>query len=263
LHFRLPYPIEEVHLPKVTRQNIIQIGVRSSGADRKPLAVPDESLMLTGDENIVDINFVVFWRIKDAQMNLFNILNPDITVKDVAQSAMREVVGQSNIQPLLTGARQETEQAVHKLMQGVLDIYGPACTSTRCGCRKLIPDPGNRCLPRRAGGTCRPGASAERGTRLRQPRTPEARGEAERILQAARGYKEQTVAEATGQTSRFLKVLEEYKKAPEVTRRRMYLETMERVLGGTDKIIIDGKAGQGVVPFLSLDSLPRRKEGGN
>ncbi len=92
---------------------------------------------------------------------------------------------------------------------------------------------------------------------------PEARGEAERILQGARGYKEQTVAEATGQTSRFLKVLEEYKKAPEVTRRRMYLETMERVLGGTDKIIIDGKAGQGVVPFLPLDQLQKRKEGAN
>ena len=92
---------------------------------------------------------------------------------------------------------------------------------------------------------------------------PEARGEAERILQGARGYKEQTVAEATGQTSRFLKVLDEYKKAPDVTRRRMYLETMERIMSGTDKIIIDGKTGQGVVPFLPLDQLQKRKEGAN
>jgi len=264
LHFRLPYPIEEVHLPKVTRQNIIQIGVRSSGADRKPLAVPDESLMLTGDENIVDINFVVFWRIKDAQLYLFNIHNPDITVKDVAQSAMREVVGQSNIQPLLTGARQETEQAVHKLMQGVLDIYGAGVHIDEVRLQKVDP-------PTQVIDAFRDVQAARADQERLQNEAhayasrvlPEARGEAERILQAARGYKEQTVAEATGQTSRFLKVLEEYKKAPEVTRRRMYLETMERVLGGTDKIIIDGKAGQGVVPFLSLDSLPRRKEGGN
>ena len=121
LHFRLPYPIEEVYLPKVTRQNIIEIGMRTDG--RNVRGVPEESLMLTGDENIVEIYFVVFWRIKDAQKYLFNIKNPDITVKDVAQSAMRDVVGQSNIQPLLTGARQKTEQSVQKLMQDVLDIY--------------------------------------------------------------------------------------------------------------------------------------------
>src|SRR5262245_62387435 len=106
LHFRLPYPIEEVRLPKVTRQNIIEIGMRSSEAVRGVRSVPEESLMLTGDENIVDINFVVFWRIKDAQKYLFNIQKPDVTVKEVAESAMRDVVGQSNIQPLLTGARQ-------------------------------------------------------------------------------------------------------------------------------------------------------------
>jgi len=264
LHFRLPYPIEEVHLPKVTRQNIIQIGVRSGGIDRRPLAVPDESLMLTGDENIVDINFVVFWRIKDAQLYLFNIHNPDITVKDVAQSAMREVVGQSNIQPLLTGARQETEQAVHKLMQGILDNYGAGVRIDEVRLQKVDP-------PTQVIDAFRDVQAARADQERLQNEAqayasraiPEARGEAERILQAARGYKEQTVAEATGQTSRFLKVLEEYKKAPDVTRKRMYLETMERVLGGTDKIIIDGSVGQGVVPYLPLDSLPRRKEGGN
>jgi hypothetical protein len=115
LHFRLPYPIEEVRLPKVTRQNIIDIGMRSSEVERGVRPVPEESLMLTGDENIVDINFVVFWRIKDAQKYLFNIQKPDVTVKEVAESAMRDIVGQSNIQPLLTGARQKTEQAVQKL----------------------------------------------------------------------------------------------------------------------------------------------------
>ena len=264
LHFRLPYPIEEVHLPKVTRQNITQIGVRLGEADRRPVAMPDESLMLTGDENIVDINFVVFWRIKDAQQYLFNIQNPDITVKDVAQSAMREVVGQSNIQPLLTGARQETEQAVHKLMQSVLDIYGAGVRIDEVRLQRVDPptqviDAFRDVQAARADQERLQNEAQAYASRV----LPEARGEAERILQAARGYKEQTVAEATGQTSRFLKVLEEYKKAPDVTRKRMYLETMERVLGGTDKIIIDGKVGHGVVPYLPLDPLPRSKEGGN
>src|SRR6516225_4733030 len=118
LHFRQPYPIEEVRLPKVTRQNIIEIGMRSSEVERGVRPVLEESLMLTGEENIVDINFVVFWRIKDAQKYLFNIQKPDITVKELAESAMRDIVGQSNIQPLLTVARQRTEQAVQKLTQG-------------------------------------------------------------------------------------------------------------------------------------------------
>src|SRR5437762_3133476 len=121
-------PDLEVLLPKVTRQNIIEIGMRTGltarGASGAVTNVREESLMLSGDENIVDVNFVVFWRIQDATKYLFNIQNPETTVKEVAESAMREVVGQSNIQPLLTGARQKTEQAVQKLMQDVLDFYG-------------------------------------------------------------------------------------------------------------------------------------------
>jgi len=264
LHFRLPYPIEEVRLPKVTRQNIIEIGIRAAAPGRSAVGVPEESLMLTGDENIVDIQFVVFWRIKDALKYLFNIQNPDITVKDVAQSAMRDVVGQSNIQPLLTGARQKTEQAVQKLMQEVLDSYQSGVRIDEVRLQKVDPptqviDAFRDVQAARADRERLQNEAQAYASRV----VPEARGDAERIVQAARGYKMQTVAEATGQTARFLKVLEEYKKAPEVTRRRLYLETMERVLGGTDKIIIDGKAGQGVVPFLQLDQPQKRKEGGN
>jgi membrane protease subunit HflK len=264
LHFRLPYPIEEVRLPKVTRQNIIEIGIRAAAPGRSAVGVPEESLMLTGDENIVDIQFVVFWRIKDALKYLFNIQNPDITVKDVAQSAMRDVVGQSNIQPLLTGARQKTEQAVQKLMQEVLDSYQSGVRIDEVRLQKVDPptqviDAFRDVQAARADRERLQNEAQAYASRV----VPEARGDAERIVQAARGYKMQTVAEATGQTARFLKVLEEYKKAPEVTRRRLYLETMERVLGGTDKIIIDGKAGQGVVPFLPLDQPQKRKEGGN
>ena len=143
LHFRLPYPIEEVRLPKVTRQNIIEIGMRSGPGSRAASAavrdVPEESLMLTGDENIVDVDFVVYWRIKDAQKYLFNIQNPEITVKEVAESAMREIVGQSNIQPILTEARQKTEQAVQKLMQEVLDSYGAGIRIDQVQLQKVDP----------------------------------------------------------------------------------------------------------------------------
>jgi modulator of FtsH protease HflK len=256
LHFRLPYPIEEVRLPKVTRQNIIEIGMRSSEVTRGVSTVPEESLMLTGDENIVDINFVVFWRIKDAQKYLFDLKMPDVTVKEVAESAMRDIVGRSNIQPLLTGARQETEQAVQKLTQGVLDAYGVGVSIDQVRLQKV--DPPTQVIDAfrdvQAARADKERLQNEAGTYASKV-VPEARGEAERILQAARAYKEQTVAEATGQTARFLQIYEEYKKAPEVTRKRMYLETMERVLGGTDKIILDSKDGQRVVPFLSLEQL--------
>jgi len=267
LHFRLPYPIEEVRRPKVTRQNIIEVGMRTRTGARGfggVTDVPEESLMLTGDENIVDVDFVVYWRIRDAQKYLFNIQNPEVTVKEVAESAMREVVGQSNIQPILTEARQKTEQAVQKLMQEVLDAYGAGVSIDQVQLQKV--DPPSQVIDAfRDVQAAR--ADQERlqneAYAYRNRIVPEARGEAERILQSARAYKEQTVAEANGQTARFLKVYEEYKKAPEVTRKRMYLETMERVLGGTDKIILDSKAGQGVVPFLPLDQLQRKREGGN
>jgi modulator of FtsH protease HflK len=249
LHFRQPYPIEEVRLPKVTRQNIIEVGMRSSEVSPGVLRVPEESLMLTGDENIVDINFVVFWRIKDATKYLFNIQKPEVTVKEVAESAMRDIVGQSNIQPLLTGARQKTEQAVQRLMQNVLDFYGAGVSIDQVQLQKV--DPPTQVIDAfrdvQAARADKERLQNEAGSYANRV-VPEARGEAERIFQSARAYKEQTVAEATGQAARFLKVYEEYKKAPEVTRRRMYLETMERVLGGADKIILGTKGGENLLP---------------
>jgi modulator of FtsH protease HflK len=265
LHFRLPYPIEEVRLPKVTQQRIIEVGMRSGSGTRGfgggIRDVPEESLILTGDENIVDVDFVVFWRIKDARDYLFNIQNPEVTVKEVAESAMREVIGQSPIQPILTEARQKTEQAVQKLMQSLLDAYGAGVRIDQVQLQKVDP-------PTQVIDAFRDVQAARADMERLQNEAfayanrvvPEARGEAERILQGARAYREQSVAEATGQTARFLKVYDEYKKAPDVTRKRMYLETMERVLGGTDKIILDSKSGQGVVPFLPLDQLQKRKE---
>ena len=264
LHTRWPYPIEEVIKPKVTRQNIIEVGMRS-GTDRGfggvvIQDVPEESLMLTGDENTVDIDFVVYWRIRDASEYLFNIQNPDNTVKEVAESAMREVVGKSKIQPILTEARQKTEADVLRLIQDTLNSYKAGIQIDQVTLQKVDP-PSDVIDAFRDVQAAR--ADQERlqneAFAYANKVVPEARGEAERILQAAEGYKQQTVAESQGQTARFLQVYEQYAKAPEVTRKRIFLETMERVFGGTDKVIIDSKSGQGVVPYLPLDQLQRRQ----
>ena len=268
LHFRLPPPVEEVYKPKVTRQNIIEIGFCSgagSGRGFQTARDSPESHMLTGDENIVDLEFVVYWRIRDASQYLFNIQNPETTVKEVAESAMHEIVGQSNIAPLLTEARQKTETGVQKLMQQTLDHYNAGIRIDQVTLQRVDP-------PAQVIDAFRDvqAARADKERLQNEANTyankvvPEARGEAERILQGAEGYKQQTVAEANGQASRFNKVLDEYKKAPEVTRQRIYLETMERVMGGTDKVIIDSKSGgQGVVPYLPLDQLSRPKPPGS
>jgi membrane protease subunit HflK len=264
LHFRLPPPIEEVRLPKVTRQNIIEIGMRSGMTTRNYQAsvrdVPEESLMLTGDENIVDVDFVVYWRIKDAAAYLFNIQQPEQTVKEVSESAMREIVGKSNIAPLLTEARQKAEVDAQKLIQDTLDNYRAGIQIDQVQLQKVDPpaqviDAFRDVQAARADQERLQNEAFAYANRI----VPEARGEAERILQGAEGYKQQTVAEAEGQAARFLKIYDEYKKAPQVTRERLFLETMERVLSGSEKIILDQKGGQGVVPYLPLDQLQRPK----
>lgn len=272
LNYHLPYPIETVLTPKVTRVNRIDIGMRLIEDPRRTSPritdVPEESLMLTGDENIVDVDVSVFWQVKSGGTGdyLFNIQNPEGTVKAVAESAMREVVGRSDIQPILTGARQSIETSVHDLMQKVLDTYQAGVQVTQVQLQKVDP-------PAQVIESFRE-VQAARADLVRlqneaetyaNQKVPDAKGLASKILQDAEAYKSQTVAEATGQASRFGKVYEEYKKAPQVTRQRLYLETMERVFGGTDKIILDsGSSAQGsgnnsgVVPILPLNEMIRR-----
>lgn len=270
LNYHLPYPVETVLTPKALRVNKIDIGMRIVDDIRRgiPTArdVPEESLMLTGDENIVDVDFSVLWKVKPTGVGeyLFNIQNPEGTVKAVAESAMREVIGRSEIQPILTGARQTIETAVQDLMQKTLDNYGAGIFVQQVQLQKV--DPPTQVIDSfRDVQAAR--ADLERAVNESQTYAnrvlPEARGRVAQITQAAEAYKSQTVAEATGQTSRFLKIYEQYKKAPAVTRERMYLETMERVLGGTDKIILDsGAGGQGVVPYLPLNELSRPPQSG-
>ena len=265
LNYHLPYPIETALTPKALRVNKIDIGMRTGEDVRRGSTVrdvPEESLMLTGDENIVDVDFSVLWKVKPTGVGdyLFNIQNPEGTVKAVAESAMREVVGRSDIQPILTGARQTIENAVHELMQKTLDGYGAGIVIQQVQLQKV--DPPTQVIDSfRDVQAAR--ADLERSVNEAQTYAnrvvPEARGKVAQITQAAEAYKSQTVAEATGQSARFDKIYEQYKKAPAVTRERMYLETMERVLGGADKVILDSGANGsgGVVPYLPLNELAR------
>jgi membrane protease subunit HflK len=266
-NYHLPYPVETVLTPKVTRVNRIDIGMRvvedsrRGGSSMRDL--PEESLMLTGDENIVDVDFSVFWLIKPdkgASQYLFNIQNPEGTVKAVGESAMREVIGRSEIQPIITGARQNIESAVQDLMQKTLDKYEAGVQITQVQMQKVSP-PSQTIDAFREVQAARIGAeSAQNEAQAYANRViPDSRGRSAQIIQAAEAYREQTVAEATGQASRFLKVYEQYAKAPDITRRRIYLETIERIFGRTEKIILDSGPGNGgVVPYLPLNELTRR-----
>ena len=270
LHFRMPYPVEEVLTPKVTQQNTIEIGTVRSSARNTDMEGQDSGLMLTGDGSVIDVRFVVFWRIKQGtdantgqmgvEQYLFNIAQPEVTVREVAESAMREVVGQTNLQPLLTSGREKAQQDARALMQTILDFYKAGITIDQVSLREADP-------PAPVIGAFRDVAAAgqDKERFIKEAQTyadriiPEAKGEASRIIAGAEGFRDQTVAEATGQAARFLKVYEEYKKAPEVTRQRLFLEMQEKVLSGADKIILDNKGGSGVVPFLPLDQLQQKK----
>jgi len=271
LNYHLPYPIETALTPQALRVNKIDIGMRPVEDLRRGTSVrevPEESLMLTGDENIVDVDFSVLWKVKAIQVGdyLFNVESPEGTVKAVAESAMREIIGRSNIQPILTGARQTIETAVQELMQKTLDGYGAGIQVQQVQLQKV--DPPTQVIDAfrdvQAARSDLERAQNEAQTYANRV-VPEARGRAAKITQDAEAYREQTVADATGQTSRFLQVYDQYKKAPKVTRERMYLETMERVLGSTDKTIIDtGPPGAtGVVPYLPLTALPQQRAAPN
>ena len=260
LNYHFPYPIETVLTPKVTKVNRIDIGFRSerdSGFTSGGVAdVPEESLMLTGDENIVNIDFSVFWVIKNAGNFLFKIQDPEGTVKAAAETAMREVIARSNIQPILTEGRSLIETDTQEIIQQILDEYNSGIQITQVQTQKA--DPPDQVIDAfRDVQAAR--ADMERSKNeaeaYRNDVIPRARGEAAKILQAAEAYKKEVVAKAEGEASRFLSIYNEYAKAKEVTQERMFLETMEKVLADINKIIIDKNAGSGVVPYLPLQEL--------
>ncbi|MEP0708515.1 MAG: FtsH protease activity modulator HflK [Parvibaculum sp.] len=260
LHFKFPYPVETVLTPAVTNITSIDIGMRASGGSA--ISVPEESLMLTGDENIVDISFSVQWRIKasEAPSFLFNVENPDFAVKAVAESMMREAVGASRIEVLQTTGRNEVQNQVREGLQKTLDEYGAGIEITEVKLQKVDP-------PAQVLDAFRDvqAARADQERLRNQAETyantviPRARGEAEKIKQAAEAYREQIVAEAEGAAQRFTSIYNEYRKAEDVTRRRIYIETMQDVLGGTNKLIMsEGEGGQSILPYLPLNELKPR-----
>ena len=262
LNYHIPYPFERVLTPKVTKVNRIEIGYRQSADNRTTQIrdVPEESLMLTGDENIVDIDFSVFWIINDAGKFLFNVQVPELTIKEAAETSMREVIGQSKIQSIFTEGRTEIENKTRVLIQSILDDYQMGVTVTQVQTQKADP-PGEVIDSFRDVQAARADLERQRNEAEAYANDviPRARGEAEEILQNAEGYKQKVIADSEGKAARFLSIQSEYSKAPIVTKQRIFYETMETVFGDMDKIIIDKNSGQGVLPYLPLPEITKKK----
>jgi modulator of FtsH protease HflK len=295
LNYNWPYPIGSVIKVPVTDQRRLDIGQATQ--DPRRVALTADSLMLTSDENIVDIGFSVQWRIsaREPEAFIFNIQTPENTIKAVAESAMREVVGRRNLQNVLpsqvpavqaatpaaqaaataatqaavaaalasaASAQSEIQDEVQKTMQSVLDSYRAGVMVERVNITRIAPPQEVLAAFREVQAAVQDQARLRNEAETYASRVvPEARGNAERTIQEAQAYRERTVAEAQGAASRFKQVFEEYRKAPDVTRERIFLETMERVFGGMDKIIMDnGAGGQGAIPYLPLNELQRRPQ---
>jgi membrane protease subunit HflK len=260
LNYHLPWPVETVLRPAVTRINRIDIGYRSGSGDARTVSGRDaplrdvaaESLMLTGDENIIDINAAVFWRIRDVGAFLFATRNPSITVKSAAESVMREVIGRTPIQPALTDARAQIEAAVAKGVQNILDQYGSGVEITQVQLQKVDPP---AAVIESFRDVQRANTDADRmrneAESYRNDIVPRARGDAARLTAEADGARQSSIAEATGQAQRFLSVLKAYEAAKDVTMQRLYIETMQEILSKTPTVVLDSNA-QGVVPYLPL-----------
>ena len=263
LHYHLPFPIEKVLKPKVTRVNRIEVGFRTSQSqfsqNSQVRQVPEEALMLTGDENIVDLNFTVFWIIKDAKDFLFNIRNPEMTIKSVGESVMREKIGQTPIDPILSEGKSVVEEDAKVKLQEVLDYYNSGVLVTQVQLQKADPPElvieSYRDVQRAKTDEQRLKNEAES---YRNDIIPRARGEAEQMLQKAEGYKQEVVAKSKGEAERFISVYNSYKSSKDVTRQRIYLETLEQTLGNINKVIIDNDAQGGVVPYLPLPEIKKR-----
>ena len=264
LHYHLPFPIESVLTPEVTSDNRIEIGFRDvSGNSSSRRDIADESQMITGDENIVDIDFVVFWRIADAGQYLFNLAEPDQTIKVTAEAVMREIIGRTAIQTALTEGRQDIQVQARQQLQDLLNEYGAGVRVRDV--QLLAVDPPADVID-----------AFNEVQRARQDRdrlkneaeafsndiVPRARGEAAKLVSEAEAYQAEVVNRASGDASRFDQIFQAYLKDKAVTKERIYIETVEEIFSNVDKIIIDNEAGSGVVPYLPLKEL-NKSTGGN
>lgn len=260
LHWHIPFPVEGVRVESVSAQRQTVVGRDERGQD-----VEEESLMVTGDKNIVDISFTVIWQLSDVEKYVFNVNKPEDAVKAVAESAMREVIGRRELDDIITKDQARVEQETEELMQKTLDFYQSGVLVAQVQMNRRAPPAevvdafqdvikaGQDQITKR-----------NEAELYRNDVVPKARGAAAAAVQDAEAYREQVVREAEGEAQRFSAVLTEYRKAPGVTRQRLYLESMERIYGGADKIIVDTR-GSGVQPYLPLDQLKKQSpaSGGN
>ena len=241
LHLKLPTPIETTYKINVTTQRSIE---------------SSKNLVLTGDENIADIDFTVRWNVKSSEDFLFNLETPDSVVEDAADSALREIIGKKTLESVITTERQPIESEVKQLLQEMLDTFKSGVEVTVVQLQRAEAPPkviqafedvvtAEQELEQRV----------NEGLAYRNEVTEKAVGDAAVIVEAAEGYKQEVVSVATGETDRFLAVYNEYKAAPRVTRQRIYLETIEEIYGDAEKIILDTDSGSGVIPYLPLDRL--------
>jgi len=266
LHYFFPIPIGKTMTPKVESIRKINVGYRSASelgfsSNSNDRNVLEESLMLTGDQNIVDVNFTVLYKIKDAGKFLFKLRNPETTVKDMSESVMREVVGQRDLEFLLTGGRQEVEQVVRADLQDILDEYESGILVQSIQLQSVNPpalvidafDEVQRARQDKE-------KLVNEANSYLNKIVPNARGDAAKLVQEATAYKEQVIKQAEGVAQNFIDVYNSYKDAKYVTRQRIYLETLTEVLEGPNKIILDSTGeGQGVVPYLPLNELNKNK----
>lgn len=253
LHYHLPYPIEDVIKVNVTQERSINLGaVENTGYKSSSFT---ESHMLTGDENIVDINLTVVWKIKDAKDYVFNMRNPDGTVQVAAQSVLREIVGQSQMQPIITGDRGKVEDDTKSELQKVLDEFGAGIQIVRVKLQKADPP---REVVDAFNEVQRAKADMERfkneAEAYRNEVLPKAKGKAAQIIQDAEAYKAATVNKAKGEAGRFASVYAAYKKGKEVAAKKMYLDTMENVLKNSNKVILEQTDKGNILPILPLNT---------
>lgn len=261
LKYILPWPFQSVTIVDVTSERRVQIGFQDSQS-QSPNAgstqITDESLMLTGDENIIDINFVVLWRISDARNYLFSLRDQEETLRLVSSSAMREIIGNTKIQSALTEGRTKIQSDARALMQKILDEYKAGVTINNVQLQKVDPP---EAVVDAFNEVQRARQESEREKNLaeayRNSILPVARGEAAKLRQEAEAYKQEVINRATGDAARFDSVLSSYRQGPGVTSQRMYLETIEDVLSNARTVVIGAGAGSNILPYLPLDSVPR------
>lgn len=257
LHYHLPYPVETVLKPKVTRENKTEVGfTQISHHNEKRIS---ERRMITGDENFIDIQFAVLWRIKDAGSFLFNIRNPEKTIKEAAESAMRDTIGHTTIQLALTEGKNRIESEVKKDLQNLLDAYKAGVEINRVALLNVDPpEPVNDSFNEVQRAKTDKERMRNEAERYRNDIIPRARGEAEKIIQEAQGYKEAVVNKAEGESEKFEAVFKAYNVSKDITQKRLYLETMEKILAHSKKVVVNSTGQvQSVLPYLPLPELKK------